>query len=93
MAAFLAKKANNENIVQDELESIDYMTAHIPTINIVRKVQKTATVYDATRCSTMLAKPRPAPKHLGDQGKRKEGWEFKLSCFKEYKPDNEARLV
>jgi hypothetical protein len=37
----------------------------------------------------MKAKPRPAPRHLGDRDKVKTAWDFKGSVFKDYKPDTD----
>ena len=36
--------------------------------------------------------PRPGPKGLGSRNKLRTPWDFNLSCFASYKPDN-ARLI
>jgi hypothetical protein len=52
MAAFMAKKSANEDIIGEIAEDIDYMTIHIPKINVVT-VDKTETLYDNNRRAVM----------------------------------------
>lgn len=90
MAAFLKKKALNEDILEELADEVDYMTIDIPKINVIT-VERTQELYNNARIQSMMALPR-ANKALGAQGKRTEEWDFKLSCFREYKPDNDDIL-
>jgi hypothetical protein len=92
MAAFLKKKALNEDIAPELADDVDYMTFDFKRsgINVVT-VERTKEQYNGARIASMLAKPRP-DKALGTAGKRSEDWDFKLSCFREYKPDNDDIL-
>jgi hypothetical protein len=93
------KNNGNTNRSQDNLNetassqrAMGYYQVYTPSYNIVLDVQPTKTEYTKEIIERMHCHPRPSPKYLGNRHKQRTPWDFKLSCFKLYIPDNESIL-
>jgi hypothetical protein len=71
----------------------DFYDTYTPNYNIVVDVQQLKTDYTRDFILQMHCHPRPSPKYLGNRHKQRTPWDFKLSCFKSYVPDNDSLLA
>jgi hypothetical protein len=69
------------------------MEVDIPQTNVIENIIQTKKVYSKQNIDDFLARPRPSPKMLGNKFKHKTVWDFHLSIFRDYKPDNKALLL
>ena len=61
-------------------------------MNIIENIAATQTIFSSEYIEQMTAEPRPGDKVLGNRELVRTPWDFNLSCFKLYKPDNASQL-
>ena len=65
----------------------------MPRVNIIENLAKGTQNFDFEYISNMHCEPRPSEKRLGNRAIIRTPWDFNLSVFRTYRPDNDKLIA